>query len=132
MGVGGRGSPGADSRDESGLIRRRPQIHHLRRPRGSLGLASYDAVHAATAEQYGDGRIVTTDPAFASVPRLDSRSTRLRIWSNDVGRSEGLVDKQQRVCVLLPAELVPGSNEKWILSLSFGCVDPLRCRTSPP
>lgn len=32
------------------------------------GLQSYDAVHAATAEAYGGGTIVTTDAGFASVP----------------------------------------------------------------
>jgi predicted nucleic acid-binding protein len=33
-----------------------------------FGLESYDAVHAATAEAYGGGAIVTTDAGFASVP----------------------------------------------------------------
>lgn len=32
------------------------------------GMASYDAVHAATAERYGGGAMVTTDAGFSSVP----------------------------------------------------------------
>ena len=32
------------------------------------GLASYDAVHAATAEMYGASHLVTTDAGFAALP----------------------------------------------------------------
>jgi predicted nucleic acid-binding protein len=35
------------------------------------GLASYDAVHAATAIWAGNGRLVTIDAGFASVPEAD-------------------------------------------------------------
>jgi len=47
---------------------------------GRHGLASYDAVHAATAEAYGGSGIVTTDARFASVP-----SSRLTLYV-DAGR----------------------------------------------
>ena len=39
------------------------------------GLQSYDAVHAATAEAYGGGAIITTDAGFASVHRLTLHCT---------------------------------------------------------
>ncbi len=41
------------------------------------GMASYDAVHAATAETYGGGQMVTTDVGFAWVPQ-----TRLSIFTD--------------------------------------------------
>jgi predicted nucleic acid-binding protein len=41
------------------------------------GLASYDAVHAATAEMFGASHLITTDAGFAAVP-----ASRLSVYVN--------------------------------------------------
>lgn len=51
------------------------------------GLQSYDAVHAATAEMYGTGEIVTTDVGFAAVP--EDRLT-LYVNTGRMGRCRAL------------------------------------------
>lgn len=54
---------------------------------GRFGLASYDAIHAATAE-YTSGVIITTDTSFASLPQ-----SRLTVY---VDRGRLAVCRQRR------------------------------------
>jgi predicted nucleic acid-binding protein len=58
------------------------------------GLQSYDAVHAATAEIYGTGEIVTTDVGFASMP--EKRLT-LYVNTGRMGRCRTLRARRRSV-----------------------------------